>query len=422
MKNLYLSAAVLIALGACSPQDDGAGSEILPQTDSQSADLHQSFLVMDSHLDTPAYFHRETYDFSKRGSFAEDGTHVDLPRMREGGLDGGFWVIYTPQGQLDEASYTAALTSALLRQMSIREMAAKYADDVELAFTADDAERIHAEGKIVVFQSMENAYPLGEDLSIMESFYVGGLRMVSPAHFRNNQFSDSATDVTEAYDGLSPLGEELVREANRLGLILDGSHASDDTVMDMIALSETPIILSHSGPAAVFDHPRNVPDELLIALAEDGGVIQINALGAYLEQLTPTPERQAALAELTEQFGTDFMSMTEEEVAAFRAARAEIGKEFPAPRSTYEKFLEHLLYTLDLIGPEHVGIGADWDGGGGVDGMDDIVDLPIITADLLEAGYSEEDIANIWGGNMLRLMREVEAAKTSPLASPDILN
>ena len=422
MKNLYLSAAVLIALGACSPQDDGAGSEILPQTDSQSADLHQSFLVMDSHLDTPAYFHRETYDFSKRGSFAEDGTHVDLPRMREGGLDGGFWVIYTPQGQLDEASYTAALTSALLRQMSIREMAAKYADDVELAFTADDAERIHAEGKIVVFQSMENAYPLGEDLSILESFYVGGLRMVSPAHFRNNQFSDSATDVTEAYDGLSPLGEELVREANRLGLILDGSHASDDTVMDMIALSETPIILSHSGPAAVFDHPRNVPDELLIALAEDGGVIQINALGAYLEQLTPTPERQAALAELTEQFGTDFMSMTEEEVAAFRAARAEIGKEFPAPRSTYEKFLEHLLYTLDLIGPEHVGIGADWDGGGGVDGMDDIVDLPKITADLLEAGYSEEDIANIWGGNMLRLMREVEAAKTSPLASPDILN
>ena len=422
LKNLYLSAAVLIALGACSPQDDGAGSEILPQTDSQSADLHQSFLVMDSHLDTPAYFHRETYDFSKRGSFAEDGTHVDLPRMREGGLDGGFWVIYTPQGQLDEASYTAALTSALLRQMSIREMAAKYADDVELAFTADDAERIHAEGKIVVFQSMENAYPLGEDLSILESFYVGGLRMVSPAHFRNNQFSDSATDVTEAYDGLSPLGEELVREANRLGLILDGSHASDDTVMDMIALSETPIILSHSGPAAVFDHPRNVPDELLIALAEDGGVIQINALGAYLEQLTPTPERQAALAELTEQFGTDFMSMTEEEVAAFRAARAEIGKEFPAPRSTYEKFLEHLLYTLDLIGPEHVGIGADWDGGGGVDGMDDIVDLPKITADLLEAGYSEEDIANIWGGNMLRLMREVEAAKTSPLASPDILN
>lgn len=422
MKYLLSTAAALVLLAGCSPQDEGAGSLITPQAEGQSVDFHESLLVMDSHLDTPAYFHRESYDFSQRGSFAEDGTHVDLPRMREGGLDGGFWVIYTPQGQLDEASYIAARTSALLRQMAIREMAAKYADSVELAFTADDAERIHEDGKIVVFQSMENAYPLGEDISMLETFYVGGLRMVSPAHFRNNQFSDSATDVNEAYDGLSPLGEELVREANRLGLILDGSHASDDTVMDMIALSETPIILSHSGPATVFDHPRNVPDELLIALAEDGGVIQINALGAYLEQLTPTPERQAALAELNEEFGTDFMSMSEEEVAAYRAARAEIGKQFPAPRSTYDKFLEHLFYTLELIGPDHVGIGADWDGGGGVDGMDDIVDLPKITADLLEAGYSEEDIAKIWGGNMLRLMRAAEAAKTSELGSPDVLN
>ncbi|MEL6830507.1 MAG: membrane dipeptidase, partial [Pseudomonadota bacterium] len=329
MKPLYLSAAALLMLAACNPQDDSAGSTITPQSEAQEVDLHQSFLIMDSHLDTPAYFHRGTYDFSKRGSFEEDGTHVDLPRMLEGGLDGGFWVIYTPQGQLDEASYIAARTSALLRQMAIRELAAKYSDSVELAFTADDAVRINDAGKIIVFQSMENAYPLGEDISMLETFYVGGLRMVSPAHFRNNQFSDSATDVNEDFDGLSPLGEELVREANRLGLILDGSHASDDTVYDMMALSETPIILSHSGPAAVFDHPRNVPDELLIALAEDGGVIQINALGAYLEQLTPSPERQAALAELTDEFGTDFMSMTEEQVAAFRAARAEIGKQFP---------------------------------------------------------------------------------------------
>ncbi|MEL7545612.1 MAG: dipeptidase [Pseudomonadota bacterium] len=422
MKPLYLSAAALLMLAACNPQDDGAGSTITPQSEAQEVDLHQSFLIMDSHLDTPAYFHRGTYDFSKRGSFEEDGTHVDLPRMLEGGLDGGFWVIYTPQGQLDEASYIAARTSALLRQMAIRELAAKYSDSVELAFTADDAVRINDAGKIIVFQSMENAYPLGEDVSMLETFYVGGLRMVSPAHFRNNQFSDSATDVNEDFDGLSPLGEELVREANRLGLILDGSHASDDTVYDMMALSETPIILSHSGPAAVFDHPRNVPDELLIALAEDGGVIQINALGAYLEQLTPSPERQAALAELTDEFGTDFMSMTEEQVAAFRAARAEIGKQFPAPRSTYEKFMEHLLYTLELIGPDHVGIGADWDGGGGVDGMDDIVDLPKITDDLLAAGYTEEDLAKIWGGNMLRLMRAAEAAKTSEIGSPDVLN
>lgn len=147
---------------------------------------------MDAHLDTPALFHREDYDFSARGSFAENGTNVDLPRLIEGGLDGGFWVIFTAQGELDEASYTRARTSAVLRQMAIRELAAKYSDTVELAFSADDAQRIHDEGKIVVFQSMENAYPLGRDISLLETFYTGGLRMLGPVHFSNSQFADSS--------------------------------------------------------------------------------------------------------------------------------------------------------------------------------------------------------------------------------------
>jgi membrane dipeptidase len=424
MKNMLLALPAMLLAG-CTPGATMAPGET-PAAEapalSPAETLHQSLLVLDSHLDTPAYFHTAEYTFSKRGSFDVDGTHVDLPRMIEGGLDGGFWVIFTTQGPLDDASLNSARTAAILRQISIREFAAKYANDVELAFTAADAERIFASGKKIAFQSMENAYPLGKDATLLETFYAGGLRMVAPVHFRNNQFADSATDVTPAFGGLSPIGDDLVREANRLGLLLDGSHASDDTVRDMLALSTTPLILSHSGPKGVYDHPRNLPDDLLKSIADDGGVIQVNAYGAYLEALTATPERLAAIAAMEAEYGTDFSKMTPETIEAYRAARDEMDKTYPPPRSTFEKFMEHLLYTLELVGPDHVGIGADWDGGGGVTGMADITELPKVTAALLEAGYSEDDLAKIWGGNMLRLMREVEAAKTATLASPVPLN
>ncbi len=419
-----LVALPAVLLAACTPPADGKPAD--PATDapemSATETLHKSFMVLDSHLDTPAFFHTAEYDFSKRGDFETDGTQVDLPRMNEGGLDGGFWVIYTAQGPVDAASYKSARNVALLRQVSIREFAAKYADEVELAFTAADAERILAEGKKIVFQSMENAYPLGEDVSLLETFYAGGLRMVSPVHFRNNQYADSATDVTAVFGGLSPLGEELVREANRLGLILDGSHASDDTVRDMLALSTTPLVMSHSGPKGVYDHPRNMPDELMKAVADRGGVIQVNALGSYLEALTATPERVAALDALAAEFGGDLTKLTPEQTVAYRAGRKEIDKVNPAPRSTFDKYMEHLLYTLELVGPEHVGMGADWDGGGGVEGMMDVAALPKVTAALLAAGYSEADLKNIWGENMMRVLREVEAAKSSTLTSPATLN
>lgn len=422
MKKLILALPAVL-LAACAPDATTTPAATQAEAPASTAQaLHARLMVLDTHLDTPAFFHSATYDFSKRGDFETDGTQVDLPRMNEGGLDGGFWVIYTPQGPLDDASVHAARTSAVLRQMAIREFAAKYSSDVELAFTAADAERIYADGKKVVFQSMENSYPLGNDVSMLETFYAGGLRMIAPVHFANNQYADSATDVGPAFGGLSPLGEELVREANRLGLILDGSHASDDTVRDMLAISTTPIILSHSGPKGIYDHPRNLPDDLIEAIAADGGVIQINALGAYLELLTATPERTEALAELQEQFGGDLSALSPEQRAEYRDARRALDKQFPPPRSTFEKFMEHMLYTLELVGPDHVGIGADWDGGGGVEGMKDVTFLPKITEALLEAGYSEEDLAKIWGGNQLRLMRAVEAARTSTITSPAVLN
>lgn len=430
MIRLGLASLTALALAGCAPQLQGAGSVISVQQAADAAAhthddadaFHQSIAVFDSHLDTPALFHTADYLFTERGSWEEDGTHVDLPRMNEGGLDGGFWVIFTRQGPLDEASYAAARTHGLMRQTAIREFAAKYHDKVALAFTADDAERILADGKKVVFQSMENSYPLGLDVSLMEHFYIGGLRMIAPVHFANNQFADSATDINQIHDGLSPLGEDLVREANRLGLVLDGSHAHDATVRDMIALSTTPIILSHTGAKAIYDHPRNIDDALLLELAAAGGVIQMNIFSGYLEELVPSPERQAALDVFNASYGANPSELDDEALAVWFAARQELNRDFPGPRSSYEKFMQHTFHVLELIGPDHVGISGDWDGGGGVDGMSDVSMLQKITRDLLEAGYTHEDVAKIWGGNMMRLVRAAEAARTSELVSPNVLN
>ena len=426
-----LGVAIIVGLTACAPQMPEAGSIVTAQQPPKAAAIsgnsgvdafHQSIAVFDSHLDTPALFHTPDYLFTARGSFEEDGTHVDLPRMNEGGLDGGFWVIFTRQGPMDEASYAAARTHGLMRQTAIREFAAKYHDEVALAFSADDVPGILADGKKVVFQSMENSYPLGTDVSLLEHFYIGGLRMIAPVHFATNQFADSATDINQPYDGLSPLGKELVREANRLGLLLDGSHAADTVVRDMMALSTTPIILSHTGATAIYDHPRNIGDDLLLELAENGGVIQMNIFGGYLEQLVPSPERQAALEVLNEEYGSNPAEMDEATLAAWFAARQELNAEFPAPRSTYEKFMEHTYHVLDLIGPDHVGISGDWDGGGGVDGMSDVSMLQKITRDLLDAGYTRDDVVKIWGGNMMRLGKAAEEGRESPLLSPNVLN
>ena len=188
----------------------------------------------------------------------------------------------------------------------------------------------------------------------------------------------------------------------------------------MIEVSSTPLILSHTGVDGMYEHFRNVPDELLIAVAEDGGVIQMNALGSYLELLEPSAERSEALAGLTAKYG-EFSSMDADTMAKYREARRDVDAKFPPPRSSFEKFMEQTLYALDLVGPDHVGMGADWDGGGGVEGMMDITFLPKVTAALLEAGYSEEDVQKFWSGNMLRLLREAEAARTSQLTSPPLL-
>lgn len=412
--SLLVSTAALIVTACGGPA--GTTTETAPEPVADvktSAEIHEGLLVLDSHLDTPANFRNEDFSLIADNPSVLGRVQVDLPKMQRGGLDGGFWVIYTAQGPLTDGAYAAAYAAAMTRMQDIRTAAETYPDDFEIALTASDAERIVSGGKRVMYISMENSYPIGLDLANIETFYDFGLRMIGPVHFRDNQFADSATDLSvDSYGGLSELGEGLVREANRLGMVVDGSHAGDDTVRDIMTISTTPIILTHTGAKAIFDHPRNVDDELLKEIADDGGVIQINGLGSYLEELVPSAERAAALAELTaEANGREFGDLSDEEQAEFMAKRQIVNATYPAPLSTFEKFMEHLLHALSVVGPDHIGMGADWDGGGGVEGMEDVSYLPKVTAALLEAGYTEEDLAKIWGGNMLRLVSTAEAEK-----------
>jgi membrane dipeptidase len=372
--------------------------------------IHQRLITLDTHLDTPASFARTDWDFAAEHSMSADFAQVDLPRMKAGGLDGGFFAIYTPQGPRTPAGNAAARDAALVRATAIREMAARLSERVELAFTAADAARIAAKGKTIVYQSIENAYPLEGDLSLLATFQKMGVRMIGAAHFLNNDFADSATDPKgPEWRGLSPLGRQLVSEANRLGLILDASHSSDDVLDQMLALSTTPIILSHSGCKAVFDHPRNVDDRRLKALAAKGGVIQMNAYGNYLAAVPDDPARDAALKALREKYG-DTDALSGSRVADYVRERDAILARYPGSRRTFDQFMAHMLHALKLVGPDHVGIGLDWDGGGGVEGMEDVSAVPRISEALLKAGYSEADLAKIWSGNVLRLLAAAEAA------------
>ena len=375
--------------------------------------LHQRLICLDTHLDTPASLARPGWDIMQRHSYAGDFTQVDYPRMVEGGLDGGFFAVYTPQGPVTPAGMMAARDAALLRAAEIREMVAAHPHQFELAFVAEDAARIAAAGKRIVYQSIENSYPLGDDVSLLRGFYKLGVRMVGLIHFKNNQFGDSATGKPQ-WNGLSPKGRELAMLANDLGMVLDSSHASDDVFDQLAEMSRAPIILSHSGCRAVHDNPRNIDDARIKKLASMGGTIQINSYNAYLIDVPHDPERDKARGALYGKL-ENLSSMTPAEAAAaVRAVAAgmkAINAQYPQPRADFETYMKHVTHALDLVGPEHVGVGADWDGGGGVTGMEDVTALPKITERLVKLGYAEPQLAAFWGGNALRVLKAAHDAR-----------
>ena len=397
-------AFLLFGVTAVACAADGA------KIDAKARAIHERLIVLDTHLDTPAHLVWNGWSILDRHSVEEDGSQIDLPRMIAGGLDGGFFAVYTPQGPVTPEGDIAARDAGLLRALAIREMVARYPERFELALKADDAAPIAARGHRIVFMSIENGYPFESDLTLMSTFYKLGVRLMSPVHFLNNRLGDSSTDPAgRKWNGLSDLGRQFVAEANRLGVVVDVSHSSDDVLDQAIQLSKTPILLSHSGCKAVFDHPRNVDDNRLRALAASGGVIQVSAYSDYMVAMPKDTERAAALAEYQKlQRGSG--SPTAAERKALTAQRRDIDKRFPAPRATFDDYMAHLLHALKVAGVDHVGVGIDFDGGGGVTGLNDATDYPRITQRLLKEGYTEADLQKIWSGNVLRVLRAAEEA------------
>lgn len=399
LHTLYLS--LLLAATTSAHAMEFSDAEL-----ARASALQKRLVTLDSHLDTPANLERGDFDVMQ-GHAGNRLSQVDYPRMLEGALDGGFWAVYTGQGNRSAAAHLDDRDAGLQRLMKIHNLLAAQPQRFALATTPADAARIKAAGKRVVYISMENASPLVADPSLLRFYYAHGLRLMSTVHFLNNEFADSATDPKGAeWKGLSPAGKQLVQQA--LGIVIDQSHASDAVFDQLIALSPVPIVLSHSGARAVYNHPRNIDDARLKVLAAHGGVIQVNSYGGYLIDSGASPERKAAEKALADQYGGwEHLKMSDG--TALSEALKALDARYPVKRATEEDFFAHLEHVLAVAGPAHVGIGMDWDGGGGVVGLEDVSDLPRITAWLLRKGYSEPQIAGIWGGNLLRVMEQAQA-------------
>jgi microsomal dipeptidase-like Zn-dependent dipeptidase len=289
--------------------------------------------------------------------------------MEGGGLDVGWFIVYTGQGSLDKEGYEGALENAMSKFDAIDRLVNEYApDQIELALTSDDVKRIYAKGKKVAMIGVENAYPMGLDISNVKKFWERGARYVSLAHNGHSQFSDSNTgeyDGIYLHNGLSDLGKEVVSQLNYYGIMIDISHPSKEAIKQMIELSAAPVIASHSSARALRDHPRNLDDEQLNWVKENGGVVQTVALGSYL---------------------TD--------------------RKDPPPNIS--DFVDHIDYMVEKIGIDHVGISSDFDGGGGIVGWKDASETMNVTKELRERGYNNDEIAKIWGGNLLRVLDEVQ--------------
>jgi len=385
--------------------------------------LQAKVLSIDTHVDiSPANFTEAGPNYTTK----LPRTQVDLVKMEEGGLAGAFLIVYVGQNtNLNAEGFARAREQAIEKFEAIHRLTEKLAPQrAEIAYTAADARRIHKAGKRVIFIGVENGFPIGSDITNVKKFYDLGGRYMSLAHNGHSQLSDSNTgerDGVWLHNGLSPLGRQVVAEMNRLGMMIDVSHPSKASMMQTVALSKAPIIASHSGARALCGHSRNMDDEQLDALKKNGGVIQLVAFNSYTKcNARRDAEREAAIAELRKQYGITATSRVEVQRAiealpndkrnAYLAAQEDItARRYPSdPPATVKDFVDHIDYVVKRIGIDHVGISSDFDGGGGVEGWRSATETVNVTAELVRRGYTEAEITKIWGGNLLRVMEQVE--------------
>ncbi|WP_339840461.1 dipeptidase [uncultured Maribacter sp.] len=388
--------------------------------------IHEDVITIDTHNDINIKNFTDSVNYTQNLE-----TQVNLPKMKDGGLDVTWLIVYTGQDTLTDEGYAKAKENALQKFDAIHKLCEEIApDQIGLALSSSDVREIIGSGKKAAMIGVENAYPIGKDMSQFKTYYDLGARYISLAHNGHSQFSDSNTGEADdkwLHNGLSDLGKEAVIEMNKLGIMIDVSHPSKEAMKQMIALSKAPIIASHSSARALCDHSRNLDDEQLMLMKENGGVVQTVAFSSYLN--TKKHDARAAYMKsiyqkVADSLGIDwyersqFSSLTEAEKEAFMENYPKVlklGKELvkdktDAPAAVnVADFVDHIDYMVKLIGIDHVGISSDFDGGGGIEGWNDASETFNVTLELVERGYTHEEIAKLWGGNLLRVLDEVQA-------------
>ncbi|PKP48089.1 MAG: membrane dipeptidase [Bacteroidetes bacterium HGW-Bacteroidetes-1] len=375
----------------------------------KAKEIHQRVLTLDSHTDTPLMLNRNGFDFGKRNDPQKRGGRIDLPRMEEGSLDAVFFAVFVGQGPRTVEGNLNAREKAMRIFDQVYTTMSLYPEKVEIARNVADAWRLKKEGKRAIFLGVENGYPIGKDLSMIELLYNRGARYITLAHTKNNDICDSSTDTLE-HNGLSGFGKEVVQEMNRLGIMVDVSHISDRAFYDVLKTTTTPVIASHSNARAVCDHPRNLTDDMLLALKKNGGVVQVCVLSTYVKKQEINPDKENAINELRKQYNY-FIGLNDEQTQQAHDAWDEIEKKYPVELATVSDLVDHIDYIVNTIGVDYVGIGTDFDGGGALKDCIDVSQIPNITAELFKRGYTEEEIGKIWGGNFLRVFGAVEKAR-----------
>jgi len=398
MRNLAGYLALFVLLSGCVGEEE--------RLEKKADRLHSSLLTVDTHCDTPMYFEVPGFDLGVR----QDEVCVDFPRMKEGGLDAEFFAVFISQGPRNDSVYDIVHKKALGIFKDIRDNVASNSTLAGFASTPDDAVRLKKEGRIAAFTGLENGYPAGKDLGRIWEYYDLGARYITLCHSSNNDICDSSSDPKgPEHNGLSAFGREVVREMNRIGMMIDVSHISDKSFYDVISLSEAPVIASHSSCRALCSSPRNLTDDMLLSLKENGGVIQICILSSYIKTPEPNPALEAKMAELTGKYG-EYSSLTDERKADYRVESKKIQEAYKE-YATVSDVVDHIDHVVQIIGIGHVGIGTDFDGGGGVEGCMTVAEMKNLTVEMLRRGYTRRDIEKIWGGNLMRVFREVESLR-----------
>tara|TARA_R110002020_G_scaffold21009_3_gene71283 strand:- start:40460 stop:41749 length:1290 start_codon:yes stop_codon:yes gene_type:complete len=413
--------AVITLLISCGEKK----KEVAESLEEKARAIHDKVITIDTHNDINVKNFTDSINYTQNLD-----TQVNLPKMEEGGLDVSWLIVYTGQDSLTVTGYKEASENAMAKFAAIHKLCEEIAPDrMGLALTSDDVRRIQGEGKKVAMIGVENAYPMGEDLSNFKKYHELGARYISLSHNGHSQFSDSNTGETDSiwmHQGLSELGKKAVVEMNRLGIMIDVSHPSKASMEQVIALSKAPIIASHSSARALCDHSRNLDDSQLKLLRDNGGVVQTVAFASYLD--TEKNDARAAYLKtiyttIADSLGMEwydrsqFATLTKEQRENFMANYpkvVQLGKEKAAkdPKApaavNVSDFVDHIDHMVKLIGVDHVGISSDFDGGGGIEGWDDASETFNVTLELVKRGYTEAEIEKLWGGNLLRVLDEVQ--------------